>query len=252
MVKLANTFETIAEANMRLQNTLIKYENEVYYVLLCSDHKKDGIFRIYLDKADPSKGGLAVNTIPSIPYGGPPSVAGPAMDTWLDANPDKGIIRKMMNSPHFNNFRPFELGMVNYNDQVVYTERRPVRHTQQGLLDSMIKSYGIILTANGTKGYPISILNRQLWDTILGDYPSPETCLENLLNPEVVTKSVGFHRYFAFIKGPINTIFLVYKDSVIGFLPRSDFSEVRIGSDFAYTKEVVTNLNLFYAVNVME
>src|SRR3546814_4953080 len=80
--------------------------------LLSSDHKKDGVFRIYMDKAG-NEHGFAFQR-EQVPYEASSSwnVTATVMDDWLEKNPDKGVIRKMMNSPKFNQFKPFPLGKI--------------------------------------------------------------------------------------------------------------------------------------------
>src|SRR3546814_18111544 len=116
MVKYTNFYETVKEADMRLRHTLVMYDGEPYYVLLISDHKKDGVFRIYMDKAG-NEHGFAFQR-EQVPYEASSSwnVTATVMDDWLEKNPDKGVIRKMMNSPKFNQFKPFPLGMINKSE----------------------------------------------------------------------------------------------------------------------------------------
>jgi hypothetical protein len=48
-------------------------------------------------------------------------------------HPAAGILRKQMNSPLFNKFRPYPLGMCNTKGQrAYYLERQPNRKTEQG------------------------------------------------------------------------------------------------------------------------
>src|SRR3546814_15537624 len=79
---------------MRLRHTLVMYDGEPYYVLLISDHKKDGVFRIYMDKAG-NEHGFAFQR-EQVPYEASSSwnVTATVMDDWLEKNPDKGVIRK--------------------------------------------------------------------------------------------------------------------------------------------------------------
>src|SRR3546814_12211748 len=121
---------------MRLVNTVVMYDNRPYYVLCSTDHKKDGIFRMYLDELYTERG-AAISRIPGIPYeyndGTPQHIErGKRMDNFLKDNPDCGIIRKNMDSPLFNRFRPFPLGMCNLNGETYFLCRSPTRNTQQG------------------------------------------------------------------------------------------------------------------------
>jgi hypothetical protein len=67
----------------------------------------------------------------------------------MDGEPlNKGhpIIRKTMNSPKFNKFRPFPLGMCNSNGRCYFLERQPLRpKVEQGLIRSMVTEKQITL-----------------------------------------------------------------------------------------------------------
>lgn len=255
MAKHTNFYETIQEANMRLRGTVVLYDGEPYYVLCVDNHKGDGIFRIYLDKVR-EDGRLAVTQVMGVPYewcqespDGP--TVGNMMDEFLDKNPDCGIIRKMMNSPKFNNFRPFPLGMVNVNGGVVYVERQPNRHTQQGLTRSMLSMTEI--TLNIKKGgrdrrSDIGIYSGPLYHTIMGNYPSVFDCVENLRDPAVTNDAAAFHREFALVRGPVGTLFLAYKSDVVGWLPNGDPSLLRLSKEFFHTKEAISDLGVFHNI----
>lgn len=251
MVTYTNFYETVKEADMRLRYTIVMYEGEPYYVLAIGGHHDDGIFRIYLDKmGDPE--GLTHQRMP-VPFNDGLGVDGAAknLDAWLKIHPDKGVIRKMMNSPGFNKFRPFPLGMVNHFGTVCYAERRPVRHTQQGLTDSMIRQ--VVLTINPkmpkmsgglcTTSYP-------LYETIMNRYPEPEECVKQLMAQDNGNTGAAFHRQFAFMKGPIDVIFLAYKEDIVGVLPEGNLSRVKLAPTFKHTKEVVQDLHIFNTVEV--
>jgi hypothetical protein len=133
-----NFYENVKEAMMRLRRTVVLYDGEPWVVLAITNHKPDGIFRVYLDPIgkDPNK-----NRQRPEPEGFPPEHPGLGgyMDTWIDEHPDSGIKRKQMNSPLFNKFRPYPLGMCNIKGSgCYYIERQPNRKTEQGLISSML------------------------------------------------------------------------------------------------------------------
>src|SRR3546814_5918592 len=99
MVKYTNFYETVKEADMRLRHTLVMYDGEPYYVLLISDHKKDGVFRIYMDKAG-NEHGFAFQR-EQVPYEASSSwnVTATVMDDWLEKNPDRQSTR--LTSSHY-------------------------------------------------------------------------------------------------------------------------------------------------------
>lgn len=254
MAEYKNFYETVKEAMMRLKDTVVLYDGKPYYVLTICDHKGDGIFRIYLDELGRSDG--PAHHRHSIPYDWHDEVGGMSrgekMDQWLEKNPDQGVIRKMMNSPKFNKFRPFSLGMCNYGGSTFYLERSPTRYTQQGLINAMVNYYELMSSGGKQivrRGIP-ELTSAEFAKTVVGDYPSAKECITNLRDPEVVNTAAAFNRNFAFVKGPIGLLFLAYKFDVIGYMPYGDLSRVNIASEFRHTKEVVEELKLFEDIRV--
>jgi len=253
MPTYTNFYENLKEAEMRLKGTVVLYDGEPYYVLCVCDHKPDGIFRIYLypigvDQA--LKSGQGLSGVPSGSTWDPAlgMTRGEAMDKWLTLNPTSKIIRKMMNSPLFNKFRPFPLGMLNLQGSVYFVERHPTRKSEQGLTNSMLHQNTISLI--NKKGFASpDMTSAEMRATILNEYPSPQECLTKLADPEITNDSVAFNRNFALVRGPIDTLFLAYKQDVVGLLPSLSFASVKLGKKFAYTKEAVESLGLFGSVN---
>jgi hypothetical protein len=241
-----NFYENLKEALMRLLNTVVMYDGEPWYIHAITDHKKDNIFRVYMSPTDHA------SNIPDILslHGSEHPNIGEMLDKWLEGNKDSKIVRKQMNSPLFNKFRPFPLGMCNTGGHCYYIERSPNRKSEQGLIRSML-SVNLVSLDEGKSMSPgaytgaIGMFNEDFKNCILGAYPSPQVCLNGLKNPEYSNTAVGFNRKFALAKGPIGMIFLAYKSDIIGVLPRGDFSQVIIGEKFIHTKEVVSELGLF-------
>lgn len=250
MKQHVNFYESINEARMRINNTVVLYDGQPYYVLLVSDHKPDGIFRVYLDPVG-QEGGMECQTRTNLPTNtiiSPNDNMGVLMDEWIDKNPGTTILRKKMNSPAFNRFRPFPLGMMNILNTVYYLERQPTRKVEQGLTNGMIVSYKLdVGSVQPTNMSDLTGVGMK--DTILGLYPSAEECIEALTDPEVANKGAAFNRKFAFLRGPVNTLYLAYKNEVVGFLPNNDLSCVRLGRAFTHTKEAVAELNIFREIN---
>lgn len=258
MAEYKNFYESIKEARMRLKGTIVMYDNSPVYILNICDHKSDGIFRVYMDPVDEIK---SPNTdrypVPyensMIPTSG--DDVGSAMDKFLTKNnrdKDMTIMRKMMNSPLFNKFRPFPLGMCNYGDSVLYLQRMPNRHTQQGLIKSMIKtdlvSVGSSISKDGSVRHTLqtpNIRGKPMAACYKGIYPSAEQVIENLDDPLVTNTGSAFNREFAILRGPLEIKFLAYKKDIVGFLPKGNLSEIVIGKKFKYTAEVVDDLNIF-------
>jgi len=251
MKENVNFYENIDEARMRLRNTVVCYDGEPYKVMGLANHK-DGIIRIYMREI-----GVPFNRAvwpQEIMDGFNPETPqwSNAMDKWLETDTGKksGIIRKMMNSPKFNKYRPFPLGMCNHASGCVYIERMPNRKVEQGLIQSMTLQTTVTLGQKSEKGAlgrygAIDIYTPEFRNCVVGDYPTAESCLKNLKDPDVINNAAAFHREFALVRGPMSMLFLAYRDEIIGLLPASDFSIARLGVDFHYTKEAVSDLKLF-------
>lgn len=243
-----NFYETLKEAHIRLRNTVVLYDSVPYYVMAITNHMKDGIFRIYLAPLDETPGGL--RKWPDIGQFNPDNPGlGPYIDKWLEQVPDSGVLRKQMNSPLFDKYRPFPLGMCNQGNRVVYLERAPARpKTEQGLIGTMIQEVPISLR-NVEEPYrgktSVSLTSFNMHNCITANHPDPQTCLTNLLSDEYQNEAAAFHREFALVKGPIGMVFLAYKTDVVGVLPKNNFEYLRLGKHFLHLREVCLDLGLF-------
>lgn len=253
MANHANHFENVKEANLRLRSTVVMYDKEPYYIYCVTDHKKDGVFRIYMAPIglEDAKGApinystLTPTPLSSIGYDSP--AMGAALDDWLDKNEGKTkVLRKSMNSPLFNKYRPFPLGMCNYGSQVLYIERQPTRKTEQGLTRQMLDC-SLITVNKGTapKQPAIDTMQPSFRACILGQHPPAKECLAALVSDQFKNEALAFHRDFAFIKGPIDLVFLAYKADIIGVMPKNNFDFLKLGPNFRHCREVVESLRLF-------
>lgn len=241
-VQHVNFYESLKEAQMRLNQTIVMYDNEPYFVICIDNHKSDGIFRVYMEPLGSPRG----LTFSSSPYSA--NHPGIDMDHFLDTYKDKTpIIRKQLNSPLFNKFRPFPLGMCDSNGSTYYCERAPVRGTYQGLNRDMLNSKLISLdTSKGGPGrYGPEMYSEDFRKTILGQYMSAQDALSHLVSNKVKNQSLSFHREFCFIKGPVGTLFLAYKTEVVGNVVNRDFSQLNLVKKYFYTQEVINELGVF-------
>lgn len=249
-MEYTNFYESLKEAHIRLRGCVVLYDSEPYLVLSITNHKPDGIFRVYLEPlpTDPKTMKSVYNqSVGNYPYDAPNLPE--ALDKWAD-DPKTGILRKQMNSPLFGKFRPFPLGMYISEKETYYLERTPLRSSPQGLKSDMIDSTHITASPNkgpSSRGFG-GTFNAGMRDCILGNYPTAKESLEALLSDEYDNNSLAFHREFAFVRGPIDMIFLAYKSDVVGALPKSDFSKVKLGRKFGWAKEVVQELSLFDSI----
>jgi len=112
------------------------------------------------------------------------------------------------------------------------------------MLESTLLSAG--QSHRGTPG-GVAAFTAEFRDCVVGDHPTPKECIEGL-KADNINESVAFHRNFALVRGPIDTLFLGYKDEVVGVLPRGDFSALRLGRQFKHVKEAAHDLRLFTTI----
>lgn len=267
MAQYTNFYETIPESNIRLRGTVILYDGAPYTVLAICDHKKDGVFRIYMEPfGDPNCVSVFDRSVtinnnlmnPFFEYGYDNPDLGLYIDNFmqvLESDPSKfgkiHLVRKMMNSPLFNKFRPFPLGLCQTrNNRLIYIERSPTRRTEQGLVDRMLMPFEVNLNNNGEYARTPEFWGQECFrNTIMGQYPSKETAFA-LVQNGVSNTSCAFSREFAFFVGPAGAIFLVYKSNVVGVLLDNSFRNVRLDKQFSYLRETVEEAKLFETVLV--
>jgi len=247
MAKYPNFYEFLPEANKRIKGTVIIYDGHPYHVLAIANHTGDNIFRVYMEPLCDGKeseqrfypfDGISKNS------GDNPSV-GPLCDEYLGMNPHSKVIRKQMNSPHFNKFRPFPLGFVNIDSRCVYVERAPTRRTEQGLNSQSLSQIPVCLGGNSYRDRQVGLLTNELADTILGNYPTIDETFEALNNPEISNRGVAFDRKLALVRGPIGMLFLAYKGDIVGVFPQCDKTLLKLGDDFKYLTEVIAATEYF-------
>ena len=248
-VQHVNFYENITEAQLRLRSTTVLYAGVPYMVVSITNHRNDGVFRIYLRPLNVEA--TKFTPYPSTDNYGPQDPAlGHYLDTWLETTDGKasGILRKRMDSKHFEKFRPFPLGMCNYGEYAYYLERQPSRQTLQGLTRNMVVETRIdtgkpIPMPRGSNN--VDLQSPAFHSCVMATHPPAKDCLENLLDPEIKNVSVAFNRLFAFCRGPIDMMFLAYKDDIVGVLPKNNLEYVRLGRDFVYLREAVAALGIF-------
>lgn len=247
MAEYINFYENLTEAHQRLLQTLIMYDGEPYRVVAITDHReKDKIFSIYL------------MPLPYRPSGWPSNVEGfrhgskeqgEYLDNWMKENKDNRMLRKNMNSPKFNKFRPFPLGMINERGVANFLQRQPQRTRESGLSRNSILQTNISLDGTGYEGPRQSAIEtEEMRDCILGIYPSYAECITQLKKPDVGNFSVAFNRNFAIIRGPLNLFFLNYKADTIGLIRNDD--QLLLGKEYKHFREVVEELGTFSRVEV--
>jgi hypothetical protein len=256
-VEHPNFYENLAEANMRLRKTIVLYEDEPVYIWAITNHKKDGIFRIYCQSLDTfANPNVKRPEVEAYPQETPE--LGTFLDKFIESNPKTGIMRKQMNSPHFHKFRPFPLGMCNTgelgNGRCYYLERQPQRRTEQGLTRNHIDEHEVSLSKRvGMSKSPyanVELYSKAFYATVKGQYPTAQEVLEAFKDPDIDNEAVAFNRYFALLRGPVSSTFLGYKDRVVGYMPEGSTKELRLSKKHVQTKEVIEDLNIFENISI--
>jgi hypothetical protein len=249
-----NFYENMEEMQKRLLNTVVTYEGEPVRIVAITNHKPDGIFRLYLWPVHVTETKMYPGQIDGYRHGS--AEQGAYIDGFMEqhklASP---IMRKMANSPAFNKFRPFPLGMMNKDGRALYLERTPERRTYQGLVASMVQASVASVAPMKPDEAPynrprVNLTGPEFVDCVKGAHPTAMECLKNLLDKTVENSSVAFDRNFAFVRGPLDTLFLQYKTDVVGFVPATDRPQVELGAKFKHLKEVVEESKHFEAVKV--
>lgn len=243
-----NFFESEKEAAIRLYGTVVLYGSEPVEIISLHDHLGDGTIYAYIRPVGLTKAELTARPEPTgmHQYSPGSKQQGVYLDKWISDNPTGQISRAPLSAPEFNRFRPFELGMHWNDEHVYYVERQPNRRTEQGLTSSMLLSRKLDLT-NGPQSAPVSLSlhTPEMKRCIKGEHPTAQRCIEALTGGKYANQAAAFHRHFAFIRGPVDTLFLAYKNDCIGVLPHGDLSGVKLAKDFNYTREIVDELHLF-------
>lgn len=240
-IENVNFYENIEEAQRRLRGTVVTYDGIPHFVWAITHHKPDGIFRVYMQPVGSEKKfrfdtGAYSHLHPDF---------GNALDKHMAAHPEEGIVRKHMNSPKFNKFRPFPLGMASVDGRVYYLERQPARKIEQGLLRQMVAATCLRIDGSERISTPWDLRGKFFRDCVLADHPSFNECLSALNSSEFLNPAAPFHRDFALVKGPVETLFLAYKAEIIGVLPMNDSSVVRLSQSNFHLRETVEELNVF-------
>ena len=210
-----NFYENLEEATFRLNSSIVLYDGEPVQINNVENHK-DGTLRVHISPL-------------------PLSLEGNAMSS-----------RKMINSPKFNKFRPFELGNVNYLHKdtiyVVNVERLPVRTRVQGTTSTNTR----ITTVNKKSGLIFNFsnltMNEGFVEMCKGVYPS----LKEFFDSGVY--EIALSRNFAVVKGEATGLFSIYHGTDhIGVM--NSKAAIFVFPKFKYLKEVLEESRIFNSVN---
>lgn len=192
-------FEDLNQARARLSSGVFTFDGEPISVRTVEPHS-DGVLRVFFDY-------LGHN-------GEPPA--------------GRAGVRKMINSPSFNRFKPFDLGFINMNEsrfgeaaenRALFSARRPVRMSRSGLTGENFVAKALYGSLNRegrsqTEGIDFShIVNtRSFCDMVRGRYPSFSECFDYVRSNRAAGSSMAFDRKWALSREDSGLIWL-YRDS---------------------------------------
>lgn len=131
---------------------------------------------------------------------------------------------------------PVRLGYVNEDGDAHYAMRVPSRQWRQGLRSSQL----ISLPSGNWRGRNRITTSSNFANTVVGNYPSPISCYESIVNGEV--NGQAFSRSFAIVRtnrrGPSYN--LCYKATVVGTAHVGDSRMIlTIAPKFSYLTELL-------------
>lgn len=220
-MSLSVQYETLEEAEMRLNGTVVLYDGEPVYVNRIAtaapgDPKQD-IFRVYarplpLDKKEEGKG---------------------------------EEFRKFISSKKFD-LSTFKMGFMNRNGKIYYCSRAPKRQYKQGistntLVCDPVDKNDFEYHQKGSPRLTHLIYEQCFADMVRGIYPSFEEAMKLLLEEE--TNAVAFCREYALSKDKDldGLIYLYHKTNKVGFILNE---QVNLAKKMRCLKETLVELGL--------
>lgn len=223
-MSLSVQYETLEEAEMRLNSTVVLYDGEPVYVSRIAsaapgDPKPD-IFRVY---AQP------------LP-----------MDKLEGPNPREQF-RKFISSKKFD-LSTFKMGFMNKDGKIYYCSRKPRRQYKQGISNNTLCCEEV--TAGPVNPYMDPRPNLQLSkliyercfvDMIKGVYPTFQDAVKLLENDD--TSAVAFSREYALVKDTdLDGLFYLYhKQDKVGFILND---QINLAKKMKCLKEALVELGL--------
>jgi hypothetical protein len=247
-ITLPNFYENLAEAKMRLEGTIVLYDGSPFHVLRVLDGWADEIFRVMLVPIyhENIYAMMEVCSENSDPY------VKDYLATYIKSGE---VLRKHMNSPLFNRFKPFPLGMLNNSASMsaFYLQRCPARIKEQGLLANMVNATSFADVTNPCtdrfRNFVASMNTKAFENTVCNVYPTLGECAEALSSDLYQNTSAAFCRDMALVVGPMRLLLLAYHSDIVGFYDPV-VGEVKLCKSFAYLQEVIYETSFFKRVGV--
>jgi hypothetical protein len=196
-MSLSIQYESVADASMRLQGTVVLYDGQPVYIenvtqLDAGDNKAD-VFRIYHR---------------ALPYGNSPQE------------------RKFISSKKYD-LAPFPMGFMNKDGVTYYCSRLPRKQQRQGLSNGTFSCVDVS-GRGGRYALEEAINFKEFADCIAGKYPSVAEATRRVRDGE---QAVAFSRCFALVRDNDlpELIYLYHKQAKVGFVMDGKLSLAKKG-----------------------
>lgn len=229
-----NFYDNLDECHRRLMNTVVLYDGQPAFIQNIRDGFDDGVYRVYM------------NLLPGELRGGAPA------QEDEDNTPGR-VVRRKINSPKFNRFRPFQMGYANIFDTGVrhasFLSRVPSRQSRQGLSRQLLTSIipALCTPERRHQGvqYESAITAAGFAEMVKGEFPKAEEALDLLDNDT----SMAVSRKFAVQRDSFGMLFLYAGPDRVGVV-RSN--EILLAPNKMYLREEIQDCpNLPNQINIL-
>lgn len=210
-----NFYENLEEASFRLNQSIVMYDNKPVFIHSLENHK-DGIVRVQIQELP------------------------------LSETENNAFTRKMINSPKFNRFRPFELGNMNLlSGGVIYPyrlERIPVRTRIQGTTGTNTRLNPLFPELrNPNFNFNSLLYNEGFVEMCRGIYPTWNEYIETGIPSCALGRDIAVR-----LSESTGLRFLKYKELYVGVV--TEKGVVVLYPKFNYLREAIEELLVFSSV----
>lgn len=210
-----NFYENLEEASFRLNQSIVMYDGQPVYIHSL-ENNTDGIVRVRIQELP------------------------------LDEAKINNTTRKMINSPKFNRFRPFELGNMNLlASGVIYPyrlERVPVRTRTQGTTQTNTRLNPLFPELrNPNFGFNSLLYNEGFVEMCRGVYPTWDEYIETGIPSCALSRDIAIR-----LSEDTGLRFLKYKELYAGIV--TEKGVVALYPKYNYLREAIEELKVFSGV----
>lgn len=256
-------FDNLADAQQKLQQSIVLYQGIPVFVHAVLNSRPDGIFRVYF-KPIPLTLPVDFNNDPDEDEAGVQEIVNPfrpmrgddmrELDRRYRAD---GCIRKKINSPHFNGFRPITLGYMNHfegtNTLPIFVVRSTARQYSQGVKLRTLTFERPALFNEPVDRMGEANLARSIGfkEMVANEYPSIKDAIDVIKDDSKAPKGVAVSRDVAIMYQSDLAMYLVFvRNQLVGYLDDSqgDRFVVSVSKEKRHLKEILEGVG--FVVNV--